>query len=58
MNQFAVVNRFCAMEGRLCGKEIPYQGKTTFFFAYPSGDYWQDFSEKLVDELMEQGVLN
>ena len=57
MDQFAVVNRFCAIEGRLCEKQIPYQGTTTFFFAYPSGDYWRDFSEKLADELMEQGVL-
>ena len=57
MDQFAVVNRFCAIEGRLCEKQIPYQGTNTFFFAYPSGDYWRDFSEKLADELMEQGVL-
>ena len=57
MSQFADVTRFCAIEGRLCEKHIPYQGTDTFFFAYPSGDYWQDFSEKLVDELMEQGVL-
>ena len=57
MTQIADVSRFCAIEGRLCEKRIPYQGTDTFFFAYPSGDYWQDFSEKLVDELMEQGVL-
>ena len=56
MNQTADVTRFCAIEGRLCEKHIPYQGTNSFFFAYPSGAYWQDFSEKLVDELMEQGV--
>ena len=57
MNQTADVTRFCAIEGRLCEKHIPYQGTNTFFFTYPSGDYWRDFSEKLVDELMDQGVL-
>ena len=56
MNQFADVTRFCAIEGRLCEKHIPYQGTNTFFFAYPSGDYWRDFSEKLVNELGEQGL--
>ena len=57
MNQFADVIRFCAIEGRQCEKHIPYQGTSTFFFAYPSGTHWQDFSKKLVDELMEQDVL-
>ena len=57
MNQFADVTRFCAIEGRLCEKHIPYQGTNTFFFAYPSGDHWRDFSEKLIVELMEQDVL-
>ena len=56
MTQIADVTRFCAIEGRLCEKHIPYQGTNSFFFAYPSGTYWRDFSEKLVDELMEQGV--
>ena len=57
MNQFADVTRFCAIEGRLCEKRIPYQGTNTFFLAYPSGVHWQDFSKKLADELMEQDVL-
>ena len=57
MQQFADVTRFCAIEGRLCDKHIPYQGPDTFFFAYPSGQYWQDFSQQLVGELTEQGVL-
>ena len=35
MQQFADVTRFCAIEGRLCDKHIPYQGPDTFFFAYP-----------------------
>ena len=47
MNQFAVVNRLSApSSGRICEKEIPYQGKNTFFFAYPSGDYWARFLRK------------
>ena len=57
MKQYADVTRFCAIEGRLCEKSIPYQGTDSFFFAYPSGDYWQDFSRQLVEELTIQGVL-
>ena len=57
MQQFADVNRFCAIEGRLCEKHVPYQGTNTFFFAYPSGQHWQDFSQQLVGELADQSVL-
>ena len=56
MKQFVEVSRFCAIEGKLCQKSIPYEGTNTFFFAYPSGDHWQDFSRKLVDDLRQQDV--
>ena len=56
MKQLAEVNRFCAIEGTLCQKHIPYEGTNTFFFAYPSGDYWQDFAMKLVEELRQQDI--
>ena len=57
MNQFADINRFCAIEGTTCDRQIPYQGANTFFFAYPSGQHWQDFSEQLVNELTQQDIL-
>ena len=56
MEQVAEVNRFCAIEGTLCQKDIPYQGTNTFFFAYPSGDHWRDFSSRLVVDLHQQDI--
>ena len=56
MKQFSEVSRFCAIEGILCQKRIPYEGKNTFFFAYPSGDHWHDFSMRLVEDLRQQDI--
>ena len=56
MNQFAEINRFCAIEGTMCRKRVPYEGTNTFFFAYPSGGHWQDFSMRLVEELRLQDI--
>ena len=55
MTQSAVVNRFCAIEGIQCSKQIAYRGKDTFFFAYPSGPHWQAFSSELVKEMGDRG---
>ena len=57
MNQIAEINRFCAIEGTMCQKSISYAGTNTFFFAYPSGDHWQDFSMRLVEDLGLQDIL-
>ena len=56
MNEFAQIQRFCAIEGTMCDKRIPYEGSNTFFFAYPSGEHWQDFSRRLVEELGLQDI--
>ncbi len=55
MTQFATVDRFCSIEGTSCSKRIPYRGKDTFFFAYPSTRRWQDFSSQLVREMRVRG---
>ena len=55
MNQYATVDRFCVIEGRHCTKQIPYKGKDTFFFAYPSSSRWRDFTSNLVTELGQRG---
>ena len=55
MTQFATVNRFCSIEGTQCNKQIPYGGRDTFFFAYPSGPRWQSFSSELVKEIGDRG---
>ena len=57
MNQFAEINRFCAIEGTMCRKHVPYEGTNTIFFAYPSGSHWQDFSMRLVEELSLQDII-
>ena len=54
--QFAAINRFCAIEGRFCAKQIEYQGTNSFFFAYPFGEHWQDFSTLLMAELEQQSI--
>ena len=56
MTQFAEINRFCAIEGRYCAKQIGYHGTNSFFFAYPSGEHWQDFSNHLMAELDQQSI--
>ena len=56
MKQLVEISRFCAIEGILCQKSITYEGTNTFFFAYPSGDHWQDFSRKLVEDLRQQDI--
>ena len=56
MDQFAEINRYCAIEGTMCRKSVPYEGTNTFFFAYPSGGHWQDFSMRLVEELRIQDI--
>ena len=55
MTQFATVDRYCSIEGTSCTKRIPYRGKDTFFFAYPSTRRWQAFSSELVNEMRVRG---
>ena len=55
MEQFTTVDRFCAIEGRHCTKQIQYEGRDTFFLAYPSSRRWGDFTSKLVTELGQRG---
>ena len=57
MNQFATVDRFCAIEGVQCHKRIEFKGPWTFFFAYPSAKRWRDFSSELVKELAPRGLI-
>ena len=56
MTQFAEINRFCAIEGRYYEHQVAYQGTNSFFFAYPSDEYWQDFSKLLTTELEQQNI--
>ena len=56
MNQFATVNRFCAIEDVMCNKEVPFKGPWTFFFAYPSNRSMQSFTYELVTELEARGI--
>ena len=56
MNQFATVNRYCAIADTFCKKEIQFNGPWTFFFAYPSNPRMQSFTERLVTELEARGV--
>ena len=55
MTQVATVNRFCAIEGTQCNKQIPYRGPNSFFFAYPSAPRWRAFSSELVKEMGYRG---
>ena len=54
--QVALISRFCAIEGTFCERLVRYQGTNSFFFAYPSGEHWEDFSRLLVSELEFQDV--
>ena len=56
MTEFATIDRFCAIEGVQCQKQIAYKGPWTFFFAYPGSKRWRDFSKELVRELSVRGV--
>ena len=56
MNEFAKVDRFCAIEGIHCTKTIPFNGPWTFFFAYPSNPKMQSFTHELVVELKDRGI--
>ena len=56
MNQFATVERFCAIENISCSKKIPFKGPWTFFFAYPSNRSMQSFTNELVTELRARGI--
>ena len=52
----ALISRYCGIEDSHCDQEISYQGDGTYFFAYPSGSHWQDFSSQLRDELASRGI--
>lgn len=56
MSQFAIVDRFCAIEDVHCNKQILFNGPSTFFFAYPSTPPMQSFSYELVTELAAKGI--
>lgn len=56
MNETAKVERFCAIEGSHCTKEIIYKGSWSFFFAYPSQQPWRDFSYELSKEFEPRGI--
>ena len=55
MNQYATVNRYCAIEDTECDKTILYKGPWTYFFAYPASDKWRDFTALLHQDLSERG---
>ena len=54
--QLATIDKFCAIEGKFCERLVPYQGTNSYFFAYPSGEHWEDFSQHLAAELKYQDV--
>ena len=56
MTQMATVNRFCAIEGIYCQKQLQYRGPSTYFFAYPSGSHWSAFSRHLAEEMESRGM--
>lgn len=53
----ALIHRYCAIEDTQCNRMVPYHGDWTYFFAYPSGTHWRDFSKLLRDELEARGVV-
>lgn len=57
MNENAIIDRFCAIEGIYCTRTITFNGPWTFFFAYPSNPRMKDFSYELVVELEERGIF-
>ncbi len=56
MEEFATINRYCSIEGIECSKEVPFAGRDSFFFAYPSSEKWRDFSSHLKEELGQSGI--
>ncbi len=56
MQEIASVNRYCSIEGIECNKQIPFIGRDSFFFAYPSTEKWRDFSLHLTGELGQSGI--
>ena len=48
--QVALISRFCAVEGTFCERLVRYQGTNSYFFAYPSGENWQDFTRLLASD--------
>ena len=34
MTELAEIIKFCAVEGVLCAREVPYRGTNSYFFAY------------------------
>ncbi len=54
--EYATISKYCAIEGTECSRSVPYRGPNTFFFAYPSGNEWRDFSLQLSGELSEGGI--
>ncbi len=56
MMEYTTINRYCAIEGVECNRSVPFRGRDTFFFAYPSGNEWRDFSFQLANELGEWGI--
>ena len=55
-NTTATIQRYCAIEGRECGKSVEFAGPNSFFFAYPSGNHWTDFSRRLTSEMKGRGI--
>ena len=39
---YATIDRYCAIEGTICRKNILFRGEWTYFFAYPSQSHWRD----------------
>lgn len=54
--QVALISKFCAVEGTFCERLVPYRGTNSYFFAYPSGAHWEDFTSLLASELEFQEV--
>ena len=54
-DQVVLVDRFCAIEGAPCRKEISFNGPWTFFFAYPGNPAMDSFSHELTEELNSRG---
>ena len=52
----ASIDKFCAIEGKFCERLVSYQGTNSYFFAYPGGEHWEDFSRHLMAELEHQDI--
>ena len=56
MNEFAVVDRYCAIENTVCRRSIKFNGSWTYFFAYNSSPRMKIWTEELVNDLNEWGI--